>query len=83
MSPAVLQYILLALQALPSIIAAGGQLATEVAALQAQLQLFATENRDPTATEWATANAALVSALANLNQLNVSLTSRLAQNARA
>jgi hypothetical protein len=74
MSPLVLTYILTALQALPSIIAAGGQLAAEANALSAQLKLFATEKRDPTPEEWAAQATALSSALAQLTAHNARLT---------
>jgi hypothetical protein len=66
MTPLVLQYVLMALQALPSLVAAGNSINAEVQTLQAQLKLFAAENRDPSPSEWATQNAALVAALTNL-----------------
>lgn len=81
MSAAVLQFILLAIQALPSIIEAGGELATEAANLAAMIKTFQTENRDPTAGEWASANASLVSALNNLNGQKQALAARLATTA--
>ena len=61
-----LQYVLMALQALPALVTAGADLAAEVQGLQAQIRLFASENRDPTSSEWAAQNAALLAALAEL-----------------
>jgi hypothetical protein len=66
MSALVLQYLLTALSALPALVAAGGELATEIGALQTQLKLFQSQNRDPTVAEWAAQNANLSSALTAL-----------------
>ena len=68
MSAAVLQYILIALQALPGLVQAGASLATEVEQLMAQLQIFQQQKRDPTADEWAAQAANLVQALAALHK---------------
>ncbi len=51
MTAAAFQFLLLALQALPSLVSAGNSLVTEVEALMTQLKLFQSQNRDPTATE--------------------------------
>lgn len=57
---AILQFVLLALQALP-------QASADVAALTAQLKLFQSENRDPTQAEWDELNARLGGDLGGLD----------------
>lgn len=78
MSPLVLTYVLTALQMLPTVIAAGGQLATETAALAAQIKTFADEKRDPTPEEWAAQAMALATVLAQLAAHNTRLTGQVA-----
>jgi len=66
MTAAAFQYLLLALQALPSLVTAGNSVVTEVETLITQLKLFQSQNRDPTAAEWAALNANLLAALSAL-----------------
>lgn len=68
MSALTLQFVLAALQMLPSLVAAGTTVTTAVSQLTAQLQLFHSENRDPSAAEWAALNAQLLSALQALQK---------------
>ena len=62
----ILQFLAAALQALPTVIATVDQAKAEIEALAAQLRLFQTQNRDPTAAEWADLNARLSAALDGL-----------------
>lgn len=62
----ILQFVMAALQAMPSAIQAGSTIETQIANLTAQLNLFKTENRDPTAAEWAALNGQLLAQLAAL-----------------
>lgn len=73
MSPLVLTFIITALQALPSIIAAGGDLAVEANTLKTQIQTFVDQKRDPTPDEWAAQGTALVAALNRLAAHNAQL----------
>lgn len=66
MSPETLQFILLALEALPKVVAAGADLAAEASALTAQLRTFASEGRDPTAAEFAAQRAKMQGAADDL-----------------
>lgn len=67
MSAAAVQFLILALQALPALLAAGASASVEIGNLVTQVKLFQSENRDPTAQEWATQNANLVAALSALH----------------
>jgi hypothetical protein len=64
MSPLVLQFAIMALQSLPYIVQAGGDLVTQVNKIQTDLQAMQSQNRDPTAEEWAAQHSALLAALA-------------------
>lgn len=68
MSPMVLQFVLAALQALPSVLAAGAEVSTAVGQITASLKAMQAENRDPSAAEWAALNAQLLAALAGLQK---------------
>ena len=62
MSALAISYLLAALQALPTIVQAGGSIVAEVESLTA----FIKGNADPTPAQWATQNVAMSSALAAL-----------------
>ena len=62
MNPLILTYALQALNAIPSLIAAGQSVAGLVNQTNAAVQKMVTENRDPTADEWA-AQAKVISDL--------------------
>lgn len=68
MSVAAIQYILAALQLLPTLISAGTTVEAAVSGLSAQLKLFQSENRDPNAAEWQALNAQLLAALQALQK---------------
>ena len=68
MSVAAIQYILAALQLLPTLISAGTTVEVAVSGLAAQLKLFQSENRDPNAAEWQALNAQLLVALTALQK---------------
>lgn len=62
MNPTILMYTLQALEAIPSLIAAGQNVVALVNQTSAAVKKMQAENRDPTAEEWA-AQATIISAL--------------------
>lgn len=66
MSPLVLQYVLVALQSLPALLAAGATVESEVASIVSDLKMFQAGNVDPTAEQWAAQNMKMSSALNTL-----------------
>ena len=62
MNPAILMYAMQALEAIPSLIAAGQSVVNLVNQASAAVKKMQAENRDPTAEEWA-AQAAVISDL--------------------
>ena len=67
MSPAVLAYVLAALQALPYVMQAGVSVEQFAASTVAALQQMQAQNRDPTPEEWQAQNSLLTAALNNLS----------------
>ncbi len=62
MNPAILMYAMQALEAIPSLLAAGQSVLNLVNQTSAAVKKMQTENRDPTAEEW-TAQAQIISDL--------------------
>lgn len=66
MNPAILSYISAALELVPSLIAADGDLAAYIAQLKADLAGFASTGGEPTTAQWQAQNASMLGALAAL-----------------
>lgn len=59
----ILQYVMAALQALPSVISAGATVESWVTSMTAELQAMQASNSDPTPAQWAALNAQLLAAV--------------------